>query len=446
MGVQGPWTHAGEFEGQSPSMVDSISLLRSALTEMKMFYGWKVSWVGFLGNFFLQGGAIFIMNALIDPLTAAHGWTRGELSSVMAVASLAGTLSMPLLGTLALHCSLRWLMVAGALMGGLGFLMMGLTANIWLFTLAFSAVWVGGQACGGVIANALVCNWFFRYRGQAFGIVNMGTSMSGAVLPFTALLLIKVFALPVATAVIACAVLFSLLPLCVLLVRDNPEDVGQLPDGEAPLAQGLATPAAASQVVVVPWKDLLKNRDCYLIGLVYGIGIMVAAGVVGQLKPRFSDLGFADYPAMAFMSLAAFCGAMGKYFWGWLSDRLNPIRTTYVIIVCDMLGMGVAFLPSNVYTALLFAVYTGGCVGGFWAVFPNAVAHVFGRSRFVSVYRFTSAFVTIKALGYYIMGVIYDQTGSFDGAYLFFMASLVLAGVLLRLVNTTPDAPPPARV
>lgn len=417
-----------------------------------MFYGWKLSWIGFLGNLFLQGGAIFIMNALIDPLTAAHGWTRGELGSVMAAASLAGTLSMPVLGSLALRWSLRGLMTAGAVMGGGGFLLMGQTSSITLFTLAFACVWVGGQACGGVIANALVCNWFSRYRGRAFGIVNMGTSMSGAVLPFTALILINTFALPVATAFIGCAVLFTLLPLSLLFVRDTPEETGLLPDGDKPSQSVQANgrtdeqhgetqdesrdnAARACQVIVVPWKALLKNRDCYLIGLTYGIGIMVAAGVVGQLKPRFSDLGYTDYTAMALMSLAAFCGAMGKYLWGWLSDHINPVRTTKLIIACDILGLCVAFLPPNLYTALLFAIYTGGCVGGFWAVFPNAVAYVFGRKRFVSVYRFASAFVTVKAVGYYAMGFSYDHTGSFNGAYLFFIASLLLAFALLLCVR-----------
>ena len=397
-----------------------------------MFYGWKPTWTGFFGNLLLQGGGIFIMNALMEPLSLLHGWSRGTIGTIMAFSSLAGTLSMPLLGSLALRWSLRRLMLVGALMGGGGYIMMGQTSSPFLFTLSFAAVWIGGQACGGVIANALVCNWFIRFRGRAFGVVNMGTSMSGVVLPLTALILVRSFSVPVATAFIGCGVLMLLVPLCLFFVRDRPEDMGLAPDG-LPAPEKAGAPAA--HTVFIPWKDLLRNPECYRVGLIFGLGIMMAAGVVGQLKPRFSDLGFNDYTAMAFMCLAAFCGAMGKFLWGWVSDILTPLKTTKLIIFCNILGLSVAFLPANLFTALLFAVYSGGCVGGFWAVFPNAVAYVFGRDKFVSVYRFASAFVSIKALGYYVMGMIYEHTHSYDGAYAFFIGPMVLAFILLLFVH-----------
>ena len=262
-------------------------------------------------------------------------------------------------------------------------------------------------------------------------MVNMGTSMSGVVLPLTALILVRSFSVPVATAFIGCGVLLILVPLCLLFVRDRPESMNLAPDG----FPSAGNTAEAGRTVFIPWKDLLRNPECYRVGLIFGLGIMMAAGVVGQLKPRFSDLGFNDYTAMAFMCLAAFCGAMGKFFWGWVSDFLTPLKTTKLIIICNILGLSVAFLPANIYTALLFAVYTGGCVGGFWAVFPNAVAYVFGRDRFVSVYRFASAFVSIKALGYYVMGMIYEYTHSYDGAYAFFIGMMVLAFILLLFVH-----------
>ena len=400
-----------------------------------MFYGWKLSWTGFLGNLFLQGGGIFIMNALMEPLSLLHGWSRGTIGIIMALSSLAGTLSMPVLGTLALHCSMRLLMIVGAIM-------VGQTSSPALFTLSFASVWIGGQACGGVIANALVCNWFIRFRGRAFGVVNMGTSMSGVVLPLTALILVRSFSVPVATAFIGCGVLMIMLPLCLLFVRDTPEQTGLAPDGLPAQKNG---EQGSSHAVFIPWKDLLRNPECYRVGLIFGLGIMMAAGVVGQLKPRFSDLGFNDYTAMAFMCLAAFCGAMGKFLWGWVSDILTPLRTTKLIIICNILGLSVAFLPANIYTALLFAVYSGGCVGGFWAVFPNAVAYVFGRDRFVSVYRFASAFVSIKALGYYVMGMIYEHTHSYDGAYAFFIGMMVLAFILLLFVRDPARASRPGQ-
>lgn len=44
-------------------------------------------------------------------------------------------------------------------------------------------------------------NWFERCRGRAFGIANLGTSLSGAILPFVALLLLEFFSLEMTAAI-----------------------------------------------------------------------------------------------------------------------------------------------------------------------------------------------------------------------------------------------------
>ena len=50
------------------------------------------------------------------------------------------------------------------------------------------------------------------------------------------------------------------------------------------------------------------------LGALFGVaalvlGLLAAAGVLGQLKPRFADLGFSDYAAMGFMCLTALFAA-----------------------------------------------------------------------------------------------------------------------------------------
>ena len=79
---------------------------------------------------------------------------------------------------------------------------------------------------------------------------------------------------------------------------------------------------------------------------------------------------------------------------------------------------------------LLFAIYTGSCVGGFWTVFPAVTAAVFGRAAFVSAYRFLSLFVVMKSLGYYVMGVSYDLSGGYNAGFTFFIVCLVVAFLL----------------
>ena len=392
-----------------------------------MFYGWKLATLGFFGNLLIQGGGVYILNALMEPLCEMHGWTRGELGTSLAIASCLGMISISIFSSLAMHIPLRLLMAIGAVMGGAGFWIMGQTADITVFTASLAAVWIGGQACGGAVANALMSNWFIRHRGKAFGIVNMGTSMSGAILPMLTLILIHSVGVSTASSILA-GITLLLLPASLFLVKENPESMHLLPDG---LPQQDASSQTEKNISgIIPWSRLIRMPECYCIGLIFGFGLMVVAGVVGQLKPRFSDLGFSEYVAMALMALTALCAALGKYLWGWITDRMPPIRTTRLLIVSTIIGLFFAFLPPHPVSVLLFAIYTGGCVGGFWTVFPAVTAAVFGRSAFVSAYRFLSLFVIMKSLGYYVMGISYDITSSYDAGFIFFIICLSLAFLL----------------
>ncbi len=210
---------------------------------------------------------------------------------------------------------------------------------------------------------------------------------------------------------------------------DKPADKNTFPDGLPPDGTTVTGPAAPCT-----WKALVHCPSAYKIGLAFGLGLMMSAGVVGQLKPRFSDLGFSDAAAMSLMVLTAAFAAAGKYFWGWTSDKLGPLRTAKLLFAANILGLAIAFLPQNVVTCLLFATCCGLFLGGFWTMYPAFVAAVFGRDNFTSAYRFTSLFIPLKSLGYVLMGFSFDFFRNYDAAYMFFMLMLLLGYVLIASI------------
>lgn len=397
-----------------------------------MFYGWKVCFVSCMGNLLVVGGVTYIMNAFMEPMTLLHGWTRGDIGTAVGLGTFCGTISMPILASLAMHYSLRLLTTLGMALGGLAFMGLGYADSLPVFTALFALAWVAGQACGGVVGNALMGNWFIRFRGRAFGVANLGTSLSGAILPFLALVLINLFDVRMAFLLIGgCILAFT--PLCHVVVRDKPEDMGLLPDNRAADEPGASS--VPPRTVIVPWKDLLSYRDAYCIGLAFGFGLLAAAGVLGQLKPRFADLGFSDYTAMTFMCLTALCAAAGKYLWGWVCDRKTPLYSAKLLMIANVCTLGVAMLPPTVFAVTLFVTVGGACLGGFWTVLPAVVAHVVGRERFVSVYRFVTVFISFKALGYPVMGFSYQWTGSYDAGYVLCIGLLILCFFLMLMVR-----------
>lgn len=385
--------------------------------------------VGAYGNFMMQGGALYVMNAFMEPMCELNGWTRAGISTVLGGAALINVLSMPIFATLCLRMSPRLLMTAGGFLGGIMFMLLGQTTSLWTFGLAFGLLWVAAQACGGVVANILMNQWFVRHRGSALGVVNVGISLSGAILPLISLLLIDYFSVSMAYNIIG--ILCMLLgPLSWWFVRDSPQSLNLNPDGEAQ-----ATAEASAPQETLPWSTLFRMPNAYYVGLAMGIGIMTSAGIMSQLKPRFVDLGFDSYVAMGLMCTTALFAALGKYVWGMWCDVIKPLRCARLLMLANMAGLMLAFLPVNVWTVLAFCFVAGFGLGGFFTMLPALVAQVFGRKRFATVYRFVVFFVAVKSLGYPLLGFSHSLTGRYDAAYAILIALLFMAWLLLGRVR-----------
>lgn len=398
-----------------------------------LFYGWKLASIVGLGNFLLQGSTIYVINAFVDPFTEAYGWSRGDLGIATGIGAFWGSLSMSSLSSLSLHLSLRWIMTLGAILGGAGFIVMGQTDKLWLFTIAFTAIWVGGQACGGVVGNFLMSNWFIKYRGRAFGVINMGTSASGAILPLLVLFFIHKWGISTATLILGLSSLLILAPLSFFWVQDTPEAMGLTPDALTPYsAEKEQNPAPLS------WASLVHSWPAYKTGLAFGLGLLVAAGITSQLQPRFTDLGLSAYAGMLLLCVVALFSSVSKYLWGYLTDRLGATQTARLLFLSNALAICVAFLPQNGLTIALFVLCIGLTVGGFWTSMPAVVVQVFGRNQFLAAYRFIAIFTLMRGLGNIITGLSSELTGSYNPAYFIYILMLLLGFALLWQLEPKP--------
>jgi sugar phosphate permease len=397
-----------------------------------MFHGWKICALTLSGNLMLQGSVTYVMNVFMEPLCDTMGWSRGAVNAGMGIATFVGQLAMPLMIGLSSRFALRHMMAAGALGGGGAMFFLGFSDNIWLFTLLYTLSCVATQACGGAVGNALVSNWFNRYRGRAFGLVNAGTSLSGAVLPLLALPLIH--ASGVKTAYMALgAVTMLLAPACLLLVRDKPEDLGLHADGSAALRPHAHVPTASA------FSKVMRNPGAYALGIAFGLALMCGSGVMSQLKPRFADVGLAPWPAVTLACVAALCSAASKYFWGWCCDRFTPVTATHLVMLLCAMSLCIGFLPPTLPGIIVFCIAFGSCIGGLWAVLPAVVSYYFGNDNFMSAYKFISIFILLRCLGFPVMGLSHDLTGSYAAADCVFLF-LLLVALLLTLLVTNKNA------
>ena len=356
------------------------------------------------------------MNAFMEPLCDAYGWTRTDISLAPGYGVFFGLLAQVVYGTIVNRVGVRILMLLGSMVSGLAFFMLIRSNTLGQFYFYFIVLFVGNAAYGGIVANTAVNNWFIAQRGRAMGLATAGVSFSGAVLPLVAMAMI--LRLGIAQASLYIALLVVLVgPVAWLIVKDWPEDQGLLPDGIDPRVldgEGTGLSGAGSHStfpspkasfvspgkskMAWPVKRLVRNGTFWRLGVAYALLTASAVGVMSQLKPRFADIGFSDMTAMWLMAATAFTGALGKYIWGIICDYFDTRYVASLIAVLNGFGLVFSFVHGSLPALFLFIVVFGFTMGGIMSTYPIIVAHIFGREAFPFVIRFASLFLILQMI------------------------------------------------
>ena len=416
------------------------------------FFGWRVVWATVMANFMATGSGFYIFNAFMKPLCDSRNWSRTDLNAAAIIGYCFGLAANLWLGYLVEKAGPRRLMVAGTVITGIAFALMGTTQSIWVFYTFFILLVLGNSAMSGVVTNTAVSNWFVRKRGQAMGISTAGISLSGVILPYLAMVILTRTGIENAFFIIA-GLILAVAPLCQILVKNRPEDFGQQPDGDPlPLensAQRSREPDVSGAVQgddgdAILWTlpRLLKSATFWKVGVAFGLMGMCIASVMFQLAPRFNDIGFDSRTAMAMMSFTALMGTLGKYAWGRFCDRFDPRKVVTVLMGAITVGLALAVWSHSLAALVLFILIFGFAMGGYMATFPIIVAELFGRAAFARVFKYAYLFLVLEVPGFLIMGQSFDLTGSYDAALGFYMITSTVAALLVFSIKSPAAAPP----
>ncbi len=419
-----------------------------------IYYGWYIVAVAFVSNFLGTGTGFYIFNAFIEPLCSLRGWTRAEINIAPMLGYIVNLFGVLLYGTLVVRTGPRVLVTASAVITAVSFLLMGVTSSLWAFYLLFMLLFLGISGMSGIVTATMVGNWFVLRRGNALGIATAGVSLSGVVMPAAALAIINGSGILTAFLLVSAGILLAA-PLSWFFVRTRPEDHGLLPDGarhgagtvrdEEPFrgVGGDAASAAAGRPSRWTISMVARDRAFWTIGTAYGLSMASVLGVMFQLKPRFSDLGFDAVTAMRFMAATALVGTAGKYLWALVCDRFPSKHVVALLMFMNAAGLCTGLLAPSLPVVIIFIIIYGFAMGGVVSTQPVMIAEYYGREAYPTVARYVGIVVGINFIGYPIMGWSFDITGSYDAAYLIF-AALNLASMALVMTLKRPGKQAPA--
>lgn len=412
----------------------------------RFFYGWLIVLVSFVGDLMMAGVGTHSFGFFIKPMTQAFGWTRAQISFSATLRTLTGAVSGVIIGPLLDRYGARPVMVVGAIIAGLGIMLLSRVTAIWQFYLVhglFSAE--GMTAIGGLVATTVVAKWFIRKRGRAMAMVSAGLPLGGAILGPLTQYTITNFGWRTAWVVLGALIWIAVIPLAWIFMRRTPEDHGLLPDGEELSSQqepgtkeAAGTPNSTGARLEEIWtlKEALRTPTLWIILLSFIFsGMGLSATMLHQIA-YISDKGLPPSVGTTNIMVWGFAAAVGSLFWGFLAERV-PVRfcVTAAFFV-SAAGLVLLITARNLEMVLFYAVVHGVGAGGSSPLDGIITANYYGR-RFIGTIR--GVIMPIRLIstggGPLFAAYIYDVTRSYNLAFTIFAITYMLGGLLILLAR-----------
>ena len=405
---------------------------RRGIRAGRPFRGWRMAAIGATTNAIASGLFGRGLSLYFLPLSRDLSLSSTATSMIFGFTALEGGVQGPITGYMIDCWGPRIMMVAGALLAGLGFLILPFTNSFLTFLLVFVGILSVGMH-GGFHSgsSALMNSWFVRYRGTAFGIVSVGIALGGTIIaPLVALMLLH-WGWRTTAAVSGFVVLAVGVPLS-LLVIDSPEKVGQLPDGLRMSRQRQDGAAEPDYSV----RKAMKTFAYWGLAGAIGLRIAASAGVIVHIVPMLVWKGMNEATGGIIIAAMSFSGIATRLGMGLLGDRWEKSK---LVGLAMMAGAGslvfFAFSPGQLWLMILFAVtfsVTDGAAGLTWAM----VGDYFGRSYFATLKGVINTVVSVGSLASPIIaGRVFDATQSYFWVLIPFAGLYVIAAAAFLLLR-----------
>ncbi|MEF8866255.1 MAG: MFS transporter [Salinibacter sp.] len=420
------------------SNVSSVLVERSPV-----YYGWVVLSVATLGMAATLPGQTAGISLFIDAFIEDLGLSRSVVSWLYTVATVLGSLGLPLAGRLLDRYGPR--RVAVVLIALLAASCAGMSwVSSWVGVfVGFVCLRGFGQGALGLVNNHAVNLWFERRRGLAVGVLGLG--MAGATALFPPLMEMGLQAYGWQTTYLIMGGLLAaiMLPLGGLLYRDAPERYGLSPDlGTASEGNEVLSEGEEAETATMSGVRPEAAYRTWTFWLFTGAGVCTAGFGTGLLFHHFSileEVGVARGRAAQFFVPLGVVTAIFNVGTGWLVDRYPPrlLLAGQLTLFGAMMGL----LPAVNTTVEVWAYggVFGVAQGMQQALLGSAYAHYFGRAYHGTIRGLANTvFIGGTAIGPAVLALGPDVLGGF-APILWICTPIPLVLALAALVGWAAD-------
>jgi MFS family permease len=354
----------------------SIASRRPAL-----FYGWIIVATTFLIALVTVGGRN-AFGVFVVPMSEEFGWSRSTISLAAALGYLVNGLSQPFVGQLFDRLGGRKVILMSLAIFGVMTILLAFTFHIVFLIVVFGLItpiaWSGASL---TTTSALLSRWFQRKRATVLSLSTAGASAGGLLLVPFAMFMLQQTDWRLTWVVLGVLVLVVALPLAFFFLRDDPRDLGLLPDGEQPSADGSpGNPArtAPGPLETDTWRSALRSWPFWQLAGSYCVCGFTTAILTTHFIPYAIDRDIAPATAATALGLMNGLNVVGVIVTGALADRCGRKNLLALVYAARGGAYAMFLLAPGPWSLWGFAAITG---FSYWATAPlttSLTADVYG--------------------------------------------------------------------
>ena len=366
-------------------------------------YGWVMVALGAFMTC-VAIGAMFSLAVFLRPITEATGWSTTAVSTAMTLNFLAMGAAGFGWGALSDRIGPRPVVLAGAVLLGLGLFLASRAQTPLQFQLSFGLL--VGVAVGSFFSPmiAAVMGWISEHRGLAVSLVSVGVGVAPMTLSPFAAWLITQMEWRGAQHVLALVVWATLIPAALFVRRPPAEPAG----AQASAAQG-PSPRLRDAFVSAPF---------VVLALTFFACCAAHAGPIFHTVTYAMTCGLAPLAAVTIYSVEGLAGLGGRLALGVLADRLGVKRVLVAGLLIQAVAASLFIFASRLGEFYAVAATFGFAYGGVMPLYAVLAREYFGQRILGAVFGGAAMVSSLgMALGPALGGWIFDSFGRYTWMY-----------------------------
>ena len=392
-----------------------------------MFYGWYIVGSCCLISLYISGSINLGFTAVFEPIVKEFNWSYTQVSFATSLRGVEVGLLAPIAGMLMDRWGARRVVFCGALLSGLGLILLGHIHSLTMFYACFILIAAGVSTASTTLLMATVANWFHKNMGLAMGIAASGVSLGGILIPLITVLP-DTFGWRQAMIIMGLGMWVVPVPLS-LFLRHKPEQYGYLPDGKKrrSVFKPTHTFPHKSEGVKSGAKEALASWTFWIIATAYLVQMLPLSAVVTHIMPYLSTIGIERSTSKFIAAALPMMTIIGRVGFGWLGDRIDKKTVTTLAFALNAVGLFIfwSFSPDRIWLIGVFIIVYAIGWGGAVPMLNGLLKEHFGRERLSTLAGLTSGVMMLGMIaGAPLAGWVFDTWGRYQPIW-FSLAAVV---------------------